>query len=102
VETTTPEPRDVFAELAAYKAEVRRLEGELAAALTDKAALRDELAAARILAGTTGLEDATAERLETIEGLVRRVEPRAVEYLRTLGCHNAATILGELAELAKE
>jgi hypothetical protein len=47
------------------------------------------------LAGTTDLED-------ELGGLLGRVESRAVEYLRTLGCHNAATLLGRLAELAKE
>jgi hypothetical protein len=41
------------------------------------------------------------ERGELIE-LTRRIEPRAIVDLRTLGHHNAATLLGRLAELIQE
>jgi hypothetical protein len=65
-------------------------------------------AAATPASGTTATAVATheapspaRERGELIE-LTRRIEPRAIVDLRTLGHHNAATLLGRLAELIQE
>lgn len=43
-------------------------------------------------------EPAELELRELVDG----IEPQAVEHLRTLGHHNAATLLDRLVELTKE
>jgi hypothetical protein len=63
---------------------------------------------AEVLAGNTALElepgnTAAAAAAPERRALAARVEPDAIRHLRSLGHHNAATLLGEiLAELTKE